>query len=119
MADIPEARESKAILRLSLHQLGAPVSGPLKEVTFTGSLPSAFATHISELPERVDWKVTRVASGEYCGTSCMRVDSTNAVPVSAGLVRSMRQMSVKRFSRTKATRLPTTLTPGPNASSVP
>src|SRR5438874_556877 len=113
MADVPEARESNAIRRPSAHQLGAPVCGPLNEVNLTGLWPSASASQISELPERVDSKAMRVPSGEYAGTNCVRVDAIRLLLALDGALRSARQISMTRLSRTKAMPRPETVTPGP------
>src|SRR5215831_3206264 len=96
MAELPEARESKATRCPSEHQLGAPVSAPLKEVSWKGLLPSASASHISCVPDRFDSKTILVPSGEYCGTLCMRVEEINFFAEFAAFpaVRSTRQMLI-------------------------
>jgi hypothetical protein len=80
--------------RPSAHQLGAPVSGPSKDVTSTGLWPSASASQISELPDRVDSNAMRVPSGEYAGTSCVRVGEIRISVAIVGAVRSARDMSI-------------------------
>src|ERR1700679_4243484 len=100
MADAPVKRESNATRRPSAHQLGAPVSGPSKEVTLTGLRPSASASQISELPDRVDSNAMRAPSGEYVGTSCVRVDEIRFSVALIGAVRSARDMSITVLSRT-------------------
>ena len=50
------------------------VSGPPKSVSCVGFEPSALATQISMLPERVDSKAILLPSGENCGLKSTRVE---------------------------------------------
>ena len=45
-------------------ELGAPVKGPLNEVSRSASAPCASVIHISTLPERLDWNAMRAPSCE-------------------------------------------------------
>src|SRR5262245_58122828 len=77
MSDCPSVFDSNKISRPSGDQRGAIVSAP-KEVSWTAFDPSGSASHISESPERVDWKATRRPSGENWAILSIRVEEIAA-----------------------------------------
>src|SRR2546427_2173880 len=70
----PSGRESNAICWPSGDQRGVPVCGPLNDVSCTGFEPSSRAAHISQLPERSDWKASLLPSGDTCGAVAVSLE---------------------------------------------
>src|SRR3712207_35767 len=102
MSREPTAGESKAICRPSGDQRGMPTCGPPKEVSWTGSEPSASQVQISRGPVREDEKATFFPSGEYWGLLSVRVEEINFVgsrsPAPFAPRTSMRQMFVSEWT---------------------
>src|SRR5215813_4581228 len=82
MSGLPSCRTSKAIWRPSEDQLGEPVCGPLKFVTWIGFEPFASEVQISKAPDRSDLNVIRFPSDEYCGAESYFEDEINIVAAS-------------------------------------
>src|SRR6478609_6389060 len=72
MPNRPSRFDSNTISRPSGDQRGAR-DWPM-EVSWMALDPSGSATHISDSPERVDWKTTRRPSGENWGILSTRVE---------------------------------------------
>jgi hypothetical protein len=89
------------MVRPSRDQRELDVFGPPKEVSCVGCEPSAFATLISSVPERVDVKVIWVPSGEKSGLWSSNVEAIRGVgPRPLDEAESeRRQMFVSRCSR--------------------
>ena len=87
--------------RPSRDQRELEVFGPPIEVIWVGSEPSAFATQISSVPERVDVNVILVPSAEKSGLWSSNVEAIRSVGPRPGAETGSgkRQMFVSRCSR--------------------
>src|SRR6516162_276452 len=88
------AQESKAISLPSGDQRDVPVNLMPNELSCIAFEPSELETQTSWLPDRSDWKVILVPSGEYSGPVCSRDEVTTFSAGACGWERSRRQIFV-------------------------